>query len=162
MSDHSPSAALRHRRSRLHAAPNKFREVWSKRSPGKRSDTRDLVPSHPRMSLCSCGLLASPPTRPTRYPDQRTSSGLPGMSGWCHEETHAPHNLTGYSITSSARPPLFWRQIILQMLVEPVNSKLDRLAARLIVNPIVFNAGNHDQLLRSYRAFIGALRIGFV
>jgi hypothetical protein len=95
-------------------------------------------------------------------PDQRTSSNRPGWSVSCHEETHAPHNLTGYSITSSARPPLFWRQIILQMLVEPVNSKLDRLAARLIVNPIVFNAGNHDQLLRSYRAFIGALRIGFV
>src|SRR5450755_1528124 len=24
------------------------------------------------------------------YPDQRTSSDRPGMSGWCHEETHAP------------------------------------------------------------------------
>jgi hypothetical protein len=24
------------------------------------------------------------------YPDQRTSSDRPGMSGWCHKQTHAP------------------------------------------------------------------------
>jgi hypothetical protein len=36
-----------------------LREAPSKRSPGKRSDTWDLVRSHPRISLRSCGLLAS-------------------------------------------------------------------------------------------------------
>jgi hypothetical protein len=35
MSDHSPFAALRHRRSRPHAVPNKVREVWSVREPSE-------------------------------------------------------------------------------------------------------------------------------
>ena len=35
------------------------------------------------------------------YPDQRTSSDRPGMSGWCHFRTHASQQIAACSISSS-------------------------------------------------------------
>jgi len=107
MSDHSPSAALRHRRSRRHAAPSKFREVWSarrtKRSPDcEPARTTRLATPQPIQRCKKMDALTLSPA-PLHFPQRH---GLNCGNG-DRARPGCPLRVNRYSLTMSVSLPLF-------------------------------------------------------